>query len=176
MACQVPEDICLMRLADDREWLAMAHVCSPSGWAPAAKVGRAFAAIHEPVPHIERLSATAAELMRAMVYRGPYLRFVWGISSDNRLNHHPDSLQPVAPFVPGESKLYVRVERQVTWGLPQLSAAVFTIHVSHFDVEQVRRDPHQRQQLHAALRSMSSQSLSYKGLGDSIDAIIRWLR
>jgi hypothetical protein len=171
---QMPEDVCVLRVDETgRDWLAAAHVCSPSGWSPREKVGRPFTAIHAPVAHIERINAAASQFVDAMIHRGPYVRFVWGIATDDQLNHHPN--QPRRAFDPNDPKLFVRVERQVTWGLPQVRAAVFTIRVSHVNVEDIRRDPAQRRQLVSALRSMSPQSLRYKGLADSIGAILKWI-
>jgi hypothetical protein len=179
---QVAEDICLMTRNASGDWLAAAHVCSPGHWSAEEKIGEPFTRIHDPVAGIEPINRNAASFVDLMIQRGPFVRFAWGITTDNRLNHHP---QPPAgippadwhprPFDPHNSEFFFRVERQVTHGLPPANAAVFIIRVYHTPGDQIRSNPQQRNQLIAALKSMTPESQRYKGLDHSIDAIINWL-
>ena len=182
LAMQVSEDVCLVRADGDRDWLAAGHVCSPSHWGIEQKIGRPFAAVHDPVPGIGPINARAGPFVRAMIDRGPFVRFAWGFATDDRPNHHPEPPAGVDPeawrgrrFVPGESKLYLRVERQVMWGLPAAGAAVFTIRVSHVDGEEIRAVRRERDLLRAALLSMSPATLAYKGMAGSVGEIVAWL-
>ena len=182
VAMQVQEDVCLTRAEGGRDWLAAGHVCSPGHWGIEAKIGLPFAAVHGPVPGIEPVNRAAGALVRLMIDRGPFVRFAWGFGTDDRLNHHPDP-PPGVPadawqgrrFTPGEPRLVLRVERQVMWGLPAVGAAVFTIRVSHLDGDAIRADPARRDQLRAALASMSPAAVAYKGLGESLPAVLDWL-
>ncbi len=63
----------------------------------------------------------------------------------------------------------------MTWGLPAVGAAAFTIRVSHVRGEAIRADPRRRALLRAAVRSMSPAALAYKGLAGSADAVVAWL-
>ena len=145
LAMQVQEDVCLCRADEGRDWLAAGHVCSPSHWGIERKIGRPFTAIHEPVPGIGNINRSAAAYVRTMIDRGPFVRFAWGFATDERLNHHPDPPPGVAAddwrgrrFVPGETPLFLRVERQVMWGLP--SRAGGRVHDSRLAPER-RGDP-----------------------------------
>ena len=182
LAMQVQEDVCLTRVDDGRDWLAAGHVCSPSHWSVERKIGLPFTAVHEPVPGIGPINRSAAAFVRLMVDRGPLVRFAWGFATDDRLNHHPEEPPGVDPddwrgrrFDPAHPRLFLRVERQVTWGLPAASAAAFTIRVSHVDGKAIRADPVRRDLLRAALRSMSPAALAYKGLAGSVDDVVAWL-
>jgi hypothetical protein len=182
LAMQVQEDVCVMRVDGGRDWLAAGHVCCPGHWALADKVGRPFTAIHEPVPGIEPINRSAKAFVRLMVDRGPFVRFAWGTGTDDRLNHHPEPPLGVPAdvwrgrrFVPGDSTLFMRVERQITWGLPAVNAAVFTIRVSHWNGNEIRSDPERRRLLRDALLSMSPAALAYKGLAGSVEAVAAWL-
>ena len=181
LAMQVQEDVCLTRAEGGRDWLAAGHVCSPGHWSVERKVGLAFAAVHGPVPGIGAINRAAGAYVRTMIERGPFVRFAWGFGTDDRLNHHPDPPAGVSVdawrgrrFGPG-SDWFLRVERQVTWGLPAVNAAAFTIRVSHLPGEAIRADPHRRELLRSALRSMSPAALAYKGLAGSVDAVVDWL-
>ena len=182
LAMQVAEDVCLVRADGGRDWLAAAHVCSPGHWSAERKAGLAFTAVHEPVPGMAAINRAAGAFVRRMVEGGPMVRFAWGFGTDDRLNHHPDppaGVDPVAwrgrQFEAGGSALYVRVERQVTWGLPAVGAAVFTIRVSHWDGAAIRADPLKRALLRAAVAGLSDAAAAYKGVGESRAAVLAWL-
>lgn len=185
LCSQVQEDVAVMRLGQNGEnWLAAVHLCSPSHWSAEAKLGKSFAAIHAPVPGIEKVNRAEGPLMDAMVRRGPYVRFVWSIAFDERLNHHPepppgvalDEWRPRGPRwdAPGPP-FWLRVERQVLWGLPAVDAALFAIRVSHIDAREIRSDPRERALLRSGLQSMSPDSRDYKGISGCFRELLDWL-
>jgi hypothetical protein len=169
---------------DDR--IVALHLCAPSHWRAEDKIGRSFADAHAPVPGMERSRQTGAAraLMDAAVHRGPWVRFAWGITGDDRLNHHPDPPPGVDPgawrgraFDPNaDPPFFVRAERQVLWGLPDVNAFVFAIRVYHRSGAVIRANPHQRALLTAALQSMNTDARRYKNLTDAdVDGIVAWL-
>lgn len=182
LANQVAEDVCLIRLDGSRNWLAAGHVCSPGHWSVMDKIGKPFTSIHDPVPGIDAINRKSAQFVEMMIHGGPSVRFAWGFGTDDRLNHHPQPPTGIDPdqwrgrsFDPQNPKFFLRVERQVTWGLPAVNAAVFVIRVSHVAGEQIRADPAERNQLISAFKSMSPQSRRYKGIDSTTDAILAWL-
>ena len=111
------------------------------------------------------------------------VRFVWGITTDARLNHHPQPPAGTAPqewirppFDPGCPNAFVRVERQTIWGFPKQSASLFTIRTYLTDCHEIRKDRSKREDLCSAIESMSPASLIYKGLDRDGNALLRWLR
>lgn len=186
LCSQVQEDVAVVsRAQDGTDHLSAIHLCSPSHWAAEDKIGKDFRFLHQPVPGIERVNQTSAALVDAMIKRGPYVRFAWGIAADERLNHHPSlpsagltsdercgqifqSEQTDAPFV-------LRVERQVLCGLPEANAAIFTIRVYFVSGAEIRRDPRKRDLFRAALLSMTPESRTYKGLKNCLPELIAWL-
>lgn len=185
LCSQVQEDIAVVRASPERgDWLAAIHLCSPSHWSPAEKIGRCFAAIHAPVPGIESVNRASGALVEAMVRRGPYVRFVWGIDTENRLNRHPEPPPGIPveegrgrPFDPGGEgpPFFLRVERQVIRGLPEVGASIFTIHVSFIDGREIRRDRRERALLRSALLSMSPESRVYKRVAGYLEELLDWL-
>lgn len=184
LCSQVQEDVAVMRAdGEGKDWLAAIHLCAPGHWAAGDKIGKNFFSIHAPVADVERMNRAASALVDAMIRKGPYVRFVWGFATDRRLNHHP--VPP--PGVPVEQwrgrtwdpearpPFLLRVERQVTWGLPEVNAAMFLIRVYYIDGNEIKANPAERALLRSGLLSMSEASRRYKGLDRCMDQVIGWL-
>ena len=174
LARQVQEDLAVISVESDRHWLSLAHICFPNGWAPAEKVGKAFAGLHEPVAGMEEMNRRSEHFADIMVNANEGLvRFAWGVTFDDRLDHHPAHAR--TPFDPSSPRAFLRVERQTIWGFPARGAALFTIRTYLYDCDCLRRDATTRLPLISALRSMSPASRAYKGLAEHFDGLIDWL-
>lgn len=169
LAMNIPCDLAVVRRDGDRDWSAYLHVCAPSHWRPEEKIGLPFVATHAPVPHFERVNAAAPKLIDAMVSRGPWVRFVWGLETDDALDHHPDR----APGRAFTSKPFlVRVERQVLLPLPEHGASIFLIGVAFVPKETILADAALWRPLRAALEGMSPQAREYKGVAAEFDGLM----
>jgi len=183
LAGQVQEDMAVVSRAGDRHWLSAIHLCFPNHWAAEAKIGREFAEVHAPVPGMAGINRRGHALVHTMITQPPLVRFAWGISTDTRLNHHPEPPPGVDPeqwqgrrFQSQNPHLYLRIERQVIWGFPAVEAALFTIRTYFQDVRVMKKQfPGQCAQLRAAIQSMSPASLHYKGLAHQWQDILAWL-
>lgn len=176
----VPEDLAIVSTGPG-DWISYLHLCSPSHWAAEEKIGRSFFDTHVPIPGFERVNAAAAGLVDAMVNKGPFVRFVWAVESDDRLNHHPEP-------PPGgnaeewngrdfsRGRFWVRTERQVLHGLPDVGAALFTIRVNYLPDDVVLASEELRTTLIAGIRSMSPASLEYKGLAKGREDLLSLLK
>jgi hypothetical protein len=168
----VQEDLAIVVRDEARDWIAYINVCNPSHWLPTEKIGLSFFDAHVPVPGFERVNAAAKAMVDSMIHRGPFVRFVWGLESDDQLNHHP--VPPVGRdqavwygrrFDEG---LFVRVERQVLWPLPEVSAALFSIRPIVYSAESVRADAIAWEKLVQAVQGMSAEALAYKGIPEGL--------
>lgn len=183
LAMQIQEDLAVVsRAADGSNWLSAIHVCYPNHWAAEEKIGKNFASVHQPVAGMEKINQRGAMIVNTMIDRRPTLRFGWGLSTDTRLNHHPEPPPDISDrqwygrqFNLNNPRLYLRIERQVIWGLPEVNAALFVIRTYFRDCRLIKRDPVLQAKLIAAIASMTSDSLIYKGLADSKDDILAWL-
>ncbi len=174
LACQVQEDLAIVSTAPGRHWLSYTHVCLPNGWAPAEKIGQSFAAVHEPVAGMAEMNRRGEEFVNVMLRATEGLvRFAWGVTFDERLNHHPD--EPRTGFDPTDPRAFLRVERQTMWGFPRCGAALFTIRTYLYDCAHLRLDPATRDPLVNALRTMPPASLAYKGIAPHWSDLVRWL-
>ncbi|MBC7396607.1 MAG: DUF3445 domain-containing protein [Bdellovibrionales bacterium] len=181
---QVPEDLAIWKLnADGSEEIEALHLNAPNHWAAEDKVGKSFAAVHQPVAHIEKIVPWAVQILEGIIEKGPYVRFAWGVGTDSRLNHHPkpsagipESLWAGRLFDEANPSLFIRVERQVLWGFPGLNRALFTIRTYFQNVEELAcTHPLALRGLIDAIDSMTPQSLHYKGLSQNKDRVKHWL-
>src|SRR5207247_7582028 len=91
LASVLQEDLVVLRRLPDGDSSAIAvHVCAPSGWRPERIHGASFGAIHDPVPAFAKDPRAERAMVDAMVERGPYVRFVWTVTADANLDHHPE--------------------------------------------------------------------------------------
>jgi len=183
LALQMQEDFALVEISDKRhDRITALHLCFPNHWAAEEKIGQSFLSSHAPVPGMARINQHANQLLNSLLNRGPFVRFAWGLATDNRLNHHP-----VAPeytnndqwqgrrFDSANPELYLRVERQVIQGFPAIETLLFTIRTYFYDIATLKQSPEKRQALQSALQSMSAATLHYKGLAQNLPLILDWL-
>ncbi|BAZ24193.1 hypothetical protein NIES4073_50850 [Kalymmatonema gypsitolerans NIES-4073] len=183
IAAQVQEDITVICRCDDgSNWLSAVHLCYPNHWSAEEKVGKDFTTIHAPVAGMDKINRRASAIVNTMIVREPMVRFAWGLSTDTRLNHHPEPPANVSinewlgrQFDRDNPRLFLRIERQVIWGLPEYEAALFTIRTYFRDCTEIKKDTVLRSKLSAGLQSMTPESLVYKGLQESRDKILAWL-
>ena len=151
-------------------WL---HACFPSGWRPEHVVGKSFTQIHARIPAFQAVAKKAPSLVDAMLTRGPYVRFVWTISADDVLDHHPDEGER-ALWTEHTERGFLRVERQTTVPLPGAAACVFLIRTFVYGFDELA--PPQRATLAQALAQMPAEIQRYKSLGAAVPHALRLLR
>ncbi|WP_231557281.1 heme-dependent oxidative N-demethylase subunit alpha family protein [Deinococcus sp. YIM 77859] len=180
LGLNAPEDLALVArdARTARDWLAAIHVLSPQHWDPREKLGRDFVAVHAPVAGSGPLNATAPRLIDAVISRGPFVRFAWGLSMGDRLDHHPaappDADRAEATrFDP--DRAFLRVERQTLTGFPDAQGALFTIRPYTYALREAVALPEQAHALAAALRSMTPEQVTYKGLARLLPELLAWL-
>ncbi|MHB8637537.1 MAG: heme-dependent oxidative N-demethylase subunit alpha family protein [Fimbriimonadaceae bacterium] len=181
LAFQIEPDIAVVAQGPGgADRVAAVHVCAPSHWDPVTKLGQSFFETHTVVPGFDRINAAAPRMVDAMIRQGPFVRFVWGVESDDRLNHHPDPPEGWTfdawngrrfdrdPF-------WVRVERQTLLGLPDVGAALFVIHAKTVPAAEVLRSESEKTTLVSALQSMSPDARRYKGVDTHFARLLKQL-
>ncbi|MBT9547827.1 MAG: DUF3445 domain-containing protein [Candidatus Sericytochromatia bacterium] len=181
LASQLQEDLAIWQLQGDRDSLVALHVCAPNFWAPAEKIGKTFAEVHQHVPGMAAQRGNYLPMLKGLIQKPAFCRFIWDLNTSSRLNHHPlapvDILPenwPLPPFSLAAPELYVRVERQLLCGLPACQAVLFAIRTYLYPVQAL--DLAGLQGLASALQSMPPALLEYKNLADSREAIQSWLK
>ena len=130
------------------------------------KIGRDFAGLHEPVAGMEAMNRRGGEFAGLMFSAGGgLLRFAWGVTFDDRLDHHPKGPRSTIRPEPASGVPARRAANDV--GLPGRDACLFTIRTYLYDCSSLRRHPGTASQLASAIASMTPESLAYKNLADS---------
>lgn len=182
LACQIQEDLALVSTAPTGRGQVLAlHLCAPNHWAAADRVGRSFQEAHQPVPQFERIARHTPRMLENLRDAGPYVRFAWGLSTDSRLNHHPDAPPGWSDaaawngrrFDPAAPELFLRTERQALVGIPEAECFVFAIHTYFTPAARLRAQ--QRQVLAEAVEKMNPEIARYKGLLGQQEVIAAWL-
>ena len=158
---QLQEDVCVMQ----HDELVAAHVCLPSWWSPQEKMGMSMSEMHEDIPGMEK---TAYEhIWNACLHKGPYFRYNWTLTDTPILNQHP-SKGIGKDF--DKDELFLRIERQVLKGFPEIHAVLFLIRTYVGDVKTLEKK--QRATLAQAVNDMTEAELEYKGLTNKKENVI----
>lgn len=162
MAMQIQEDVAIHKVTKTKDWLAACHICFPSGWRPEEKIGKSFDEIHQPIPGMNLKNSKS--IARSMVYNGPFVRFVWGLCYAKKLSTHPSTPHP--KFDPKNPLVFVKVERQVTYGFPETESTLFVIR------QEIIENEIDYKSLYKTCSGMTEEQRKYKSISDEC---MNWL-
>lgn len=163
IALKIQEDIAIHKVTAREDWLAACHICFPSGWYPEEKIGKSFDQIHAPIPGMNLKNSKA--VAKSMVHGGPFVRFVWGLCYERKLSTHPSFES--AKFNKNDPRVWVKVERQVTCGFPEVESALFIIRQEIIEPEEINY-----KELYKTCCGMTIEQRKYKGISDDC---LTWL-
>jgi dimethylamine monooxygenase subunit A len=155
--------------ADRALWL---HACFPSGWRPEHVIGKSFSDIHAKIPGFDAVARKASNLVEAMLTRGPYVRFVWTVSADDELDHHPEDGRRRA-WSADTPRGFLRVERQTIVPLREACACIFLIRTYLYGFDELGAE--HRRTLALALAQMPLEISSYKRLTGALPRALELL-
>lgn len=173
LCSKLQEDVAVVQMKGEKDWLTAIHLCSPNHWDPRTKIGKPFNEIHVPVPGIERTVKNYQVMLKMIIEKEPFVRFAWGIATDTQLNHHPET--PPGKEIgrrirDNNTELFIRTERQNLIGLKDVDAFIFTIRTYFYKVSEL--DVNEKKSLAAAINSMSRETLEYKGMIELKDRVL----
>ena len=125
--------------------------------------------IHADIPGMEKTAYD--HIWNACLHKGPYLRYNWTLTDTPILNQHPS--KNIGKNFDRDS-LFLRVERQVLQGIPEVCAVLFLIRTYVGDVHTLEKK--QRKTLATAIDNMTDDELYYKGLTNYKDHVTSCLR
>jgi hypothetical protein len=146
-------------------------VCFPSSWALREKLGRPMNEIHAPVPGLNPALARQIDTFLERLAPGAaWARDNWSLSRDAERNHHPARKRPRLDATITAADVWLRIERQLLFKLPETRAVLFGIRVDAHPLASL--PPAARSGLAHAVRTMEPEALAYKGLATARDALL----
>jgi dimethylamine monooxygenase subunit A len=180
LSCQ--EDIVIMRGVAETAHAEALSVSFPSGWDPREKLAENFERIHEPIADNAKLLKASGNTMKALLTKGPFVRFSWGLTINPSLDNHPSSPkpEPLQAWLENPSELvkhsYLCMERQTTYPMPDLERGLFSIRIYVTPLlERLERDSSLRLRLAKFVASVKPEVLAYKGQAKITPGILQWL-
>lgn len=162
LASQLQEDIAVMQFdTQGHSRLCALHLCCPNHWGANQRIGESFYELHKAVPGLNEAISDADKLLNSILQRGPYVRFVWGLTNTRALDMHPENLR-TRRALDMHKDLFVRLERQVLYGLPQVNALLFIIRTYFVAVNELAKP--ERTALWQQIQSADDDLLAYKGI------------
>jgi hypothetical protein len=132
------------------------------------------------VAESERLIASAHNVMKAIVTKGPYVRFGLSLTTLPSLDSHPDHDKPwddawLDDLDVLASHVTLRIERQTTFPMPDLGRALFSVRIYTTPLVDLSRDrPDLIPRLAEILRSASPAVVAYKGMAKYAEPVAQW--
>ena len=151
-------------------------VCFPSSWSLPEKIGQTLDQTHAPVPD---LNPQLAERIRTALDRLPpaeaWERDNWGLSRDGARDHHPHRDRKRLDETVEPDEIWLRVERQILYRLPQTGGILFGIRLEITPWNEILCSEVAKAGLRRALETMPSEIARYKGLLSARSKILGWL-
>ena len=125
--------------------------------------------IHKDVPGMDETSYE--HIWNACLHKGPYIRYNWTLTDTPILNQHPS--KNIGKEFDREN-LFLRIERQVLQGFPEVRGVLFLIRTYVGDVKTLKKT--QRVTLGDVVNKMSPDELEYKGLTHYKENVVSYLK
>jgi dimethylamine monooxygenase subunit A len=151
-------------------------VCFPSSWALPEKMGLTLEQTHGPVPTLnpqlgERIRTALDRLAPGVAWE----RENWGMARDGNRNHHPHRPRKRLDETVEPNELWLRVEHQVLYRLPQTGGFLFGIRLEITPWSELVGNEEAVAGLYRGLETMPDEIASYKGLLSARGRILSWL-
>lgn len=169
-------DFVLLSLGDRGPVVEGGAVCFPTSWSLREKLGRTLTETHGPVVRLNaELESRIATALGKLPPGGAWERDNWGLVRTPERNRHPILNRPRLDVATTPDEVWLRVEHQLLFKLPQTGGILFGIRIAHVPFCELLGDPSACAGLHQALTSMADDAAEYKGLTKVRPRILEWL-
>jgi hypothetical protein len=169
-------DFVLLLPSSDGPIVVGGVVCFPSSWALPDKIGRTLHHTHGPVPDLNpQLGERIRTALDRLPPEGAWERENWGLSRDSERNHHPKRAWKRFDETVKPDEIWLRVERQILYRLPQTGGILFGIRLEITPLHEIVQFEDAREGLRRSLETMPAEIASYKDLLSARPRILEWL-
>jgi len=167
----VAEDLCVLKKIDGEWTLIAGAVLFPSRWKLSEKIGKSLDRIHTPVPgYANALQPYMTATFDKITSDRPVWRKNWSLHSTPDL-HQPESIhQDRHP-----QEYWWRTERQTLTRSTESETILFTIRNRAEPLAWIMARPDEAAAFAETLRSMSPETIEYKGLTGAHQELVRAL-
>lgn len=180
----VQEDLLYMAQRDADLYLDAGHLCFPSNWSLAFKLGMRFKEIHEPIPRFNEksLDDRILRFIKNIDQGNPWTRKNWSLMAGDRLDTSLETFE-----VWGKERknvthenvgqiVHLRVEVQKLFRLPVSNGLLFTIHTHLLSLEQLSLNKVWLKQFYTILSELPEYILDYKGISSYKNIVLTYLK
>jgi dimethylamine monooxygenase subunit A len=176
IGCALEPDFVLLQPSSSGPVIVGGVVCFPSSWSLPEKMGRTLEETHSPVPSLnpqlgERIRTALDRLAPGVAWE----RENWGLARDGNRNHHPARARKRLDETVAPNELWLRVERQMLYRLPQTGGILFGIRLEITPWHELMQNEEATAGLRRSLETMPDEIASYKGLATARRRILNWL-
>jgi dimethylamine monooxygenase subunit A len=169
-------DFVLLRPSPNGPVVVGGVVCFPSSWALPEKMGLTLEQTHGPVPALnpqlgQRIRTALDRLAPGVAWE----RENWGLARDGNRNHHPHRPRKRLDETVEPNELWLRIERQVLYRLPQTGGLLFGIRLEITPWAELVENEEAVAGLRRGLETMPGEIASYKGLSSARVQILSWM-
>lgn len=167
----VAEDLCLLKKIDGEWTLIAGAVLFPSRWKLSEKMGKSLDQIHTPVPgYANALQPYMTATFDKITSDRPVWRKNWSLHSTPDL-HQPESMHHDCD----PQEYWWRTERQTLTRSTESESILFTIRNRAEPLAWIMGRPDEAAAFAETLRSMSTETVEYKGLTGAHQELVRAL-
>lgn len=130
----LPCDLAICRKDADSNHIAFVHLAFPNGWSAEDAIGKPFTYFHNHVKRDDKhLIPTTSSFVNRLIGGGKCYERVGAFSlrPSAQLDRHPNT--PYSAKFKNNQPMFVRFERQVIIGVPEMDAFLFFIHTNLVD-------------------------------------------
>ncbi|PGS50630.1 DUF3445 domain-containing protein [Bacillus sp. AFS041924] len=180
----VQEDLIFMSQRDGDIFLDAGHLCFPSNWSLAFKLGMGFKEIHQPIPKFSEksLDDKILRFLKNIEQGTPWTRKNWSLMAGNSLDTSLETFdvwgkdrKNVTADNAGKF-VHLRVEVQKLFRLSVSNGLLFTIHTHLLSLEQFSLNKEWLKQFYTILCELPDFILDYKGISSYKKEVITYLK
>ncbi|KAI1098438.1 hypothetical protein F4804DRAFT_324758 [Jackrogersella minutella] len=141
----VEDDMFFLRETPDGHQAIAFVCCCPSGFDPAAKLGKLLKEVHEPVPSYDKIGPSMERYFSRLEVGKSASRVNWSITTNPQLfnvsgNHVNEGDQVEENMEVDIEKTYMRVELQTSTRLPNTRAIVFSFKTYMYSIKEIKAE------------------------------------
>jgi len=185
LSSRLQEDLVVVCLDGDDNWVEAASICFPNGWDACGAVGNSFDHAHKKVPNIKNIvyGERTKKMIKAIIESSYCFERVGAISINTSPEwiRHPAQADPREPFTANTDNLYIRFERQVCKGYQEIgenssSVSGFVFLIKTYMLSFDRLTDHQKQCFLRTVKENPKGLYYHSWIAQHQELLLEWIK